>query len=239
MRVVVLLSSGRHPVSGRPAPVEVELQAIRLARRIAMHVIGVHAGPETDLLREHGGYGIDFIHRLDGPAETATLLPTVRALEPDILLAGRRGMGGTDSGMLPYRLAHALGWPIVADATSLDVTEAGFEIAQFRMRGARRIVTLRGPIVASVHHAAPPPPPFTFAHSRMVSINTVPQTRELPPSPVMNIEEQPYRKRPRVIPQNAAPRTRTLLRDVTPQAAAEAILDHLARLGFIPPAASS
>ncbi len=239
MRIVVLISSGRHPVSGRPAPVEVELQAIGLARRIAMHVIGVHAGPETELLREHGGYGVDFIHRLDGPPETDILLPIVRALEPDILLAGRRGMGGTDSGVLPYGLAHALGWPIVADATSLDITDAGFEIAQYRPRGARRIATLRGPIIATVHPAAPPPPPFTFARSRMVSINTVPQIRELPPAPATGIEERPYRKRPRVIPQDAAPMTRTLLRDVTPQAAAEAILDHLARLGFIQPVASS
>ena len=156
MKILVLLSQGRHPVSRRAAPVELELQAIGLARRVAWQVVGLHAGPATDMLAECGGYGLDFIHRLDAPPEPGALARIIRALEPDLVLAGRRGMGGNDSGLLPYCVAHALGWPIVADVTSVEASPGGLALEQFRPHGARRHLHRRGPLLATIHPARPP-----------------------------------------------------------------------------------
>lgn len=229
MRALVLLSQGRHPVSRRAAPVELELQAIGLARSVAWQVVGLHAGPMTDLLAEYGGYGLDFIHRLDAPPEPAALARVIRALEPDLVLAGRRGMGGNDSGLLPYQVAHALGWPIVADITSVAEGADGLALAQFRPHGARRHLNRRGPLLATIHPAAPPPPPFVFARSRTISVNTIPLPDDTAVTVDPPLQERPYKPRPRVILQGSAPATPTVLTDITPEAAAEAILELLER----------
>lgn len=241
MRVVVLLSAGRHPVSLLPAPVMVELQAIGLALSLTRDGVGLHAGPETALLRDHAGYGLATIHRLDGEPDPERLAPILRALEPAIVLAGRRGVGGTDSGMLPYQLAHALGWPIAADVVDIEREEGGYAVSQFRPHGARRLSHRSGPLLASVHPAAPKPPAFVFARSRTALVNPVaaPDIDGLADRPGGTAETRPYKPRPRVIAPGTVPVSRTLLQNVEPEVAAAAILDHLQRLGLLAPPAGS
>ncbi|HQT74653.1 MAG TPA: electron transfer flavoprotein subunit beta, partial [Acidiphilium sp.] len=166
MRIVVLLSAGRHPTTGVPCPVPVELQAIALARRIAGAsgvVEGLHAGGRDDAVLNALGHGIDGLTLVGAGAAGDPLGALVAVLEgrmPDLILAGRRGRGGADGGLLPYRLARALGWPIVADAISIGLTDSEVRVTQALPRGGRRAATVRGAAVITVHPAAPAALPY-------------------------------------------------------------------------------
>lgn len=236
MRIVVLLSAGVHPVSRRPAPVETELQAIGLGLALGGTLIGLHAGPDDEAAREYAGFGVAQVQRLDLPRDSDPFEPLTRALQrlgPDLVLAGRRGMGGIDSGMLPYRLAHALRWPLVPDAVGIAPQADGLAVQQFRPHGARRVFPVRAACMATVHPAAPPPPQFVFARRRSVP---VPVIRAEGPPPGTNDtpepQERPYRFRPKVIPTGSASAGRVVLTDVTPEKAAAEILAYLDRAGF-------
>ncbi|WP_018387677.1 hypothetical protein [Ancylobacter sp. FA202] len=253
MKIAVLLSAGRHSVSGRPAPVPVELQALRLAVDLGAEVTGLHAGPELGPLNDALGHGLaHLIHlRGDGAADPVPALAAALAAGGyDLILAGRAGQGGEDSGLLPYTLARALGRPILADAAALGPGEAPGTLAieQALARGARRRLVVRLPALVTVHPAAPPPLPFAFAGMRRgrVEIREV-ETREGLPAPAPEIEERAYRPRPKLIAKAAAgasalERLRAateaasgggrLLVDPAPEEAAREILAHLRVLGL-------
>jgi electron transfer flavoprotein beta subunit len=200
MRAVVLLSAGCHPVSGRPAPVPVEAQAIRLARTLGAEVTGLHAGQMHQGLTEYLGSGLAEIELLEQPVDTdplPSLASFITASLPHLVLAGRRGQGGTDSGLLPYRLANTLGWSIVADAVALARNDAELTVEQARPRGGRRRIGVQLPCVVTVHPAAPPPLPFAFAAAREGRISRV--SLGIVPEPVPSPDERPYRRRPRLI----------------------------------------
>jgi electron transfer flavoprotein beta subunit len=201
MRAVVLLSAGLHPVSGRPAPVLVEAQAVRLALALGAEVMGLHAGAEEGSVRDHLGRGLHEIALVPLPAggdPLPMLVEALHAASPDLVLAGRRGSGGSDSGLLPYRLAHALSWPVAADAAALSRDGNGLAVEQALPRGMRRRVRLGLPCVVTVHPAAPPPLPFAFAAARRGRVARHPGVaapRFLPEE----MEERPYRRRPRLL----------------------------------------
>ena len=237
---VVLLSAGLHPVSGRPAPVPVELQAIRLAAALAIDAVGLHAGPETGALRECLGHGLSRILCVDGdPADPLpALLPLLRALPTTMqVLAGRRGRGGEDGGMLPYRLAAALGWPIVADVVAAARSADGrLHATQWRPRAARRMLVLEGPAILTVHPAAPPPRPFAFAAMRRGGVERMSATPGTPSAtPHEPADERARRRRPPVREAvSSADMSRRLVADATPEQAARLILEHLRAIGVLP-----
>ena len=249
MRVVVLLSAGLHPVSGQPAPVPVEAQAVRLALALGADVTGLHAGAEEVPVRDHLGRGLPEIALVplrDGGDPLPVLAEALRATAPDLVLAGRRGSGGTDSGLLPYRLARALSWPIVADAAALGRDDDLLAVEQALPRGIRRRVRVRLPCIVTVHPAAAPPLPFAFAAARRGRV-----TRQrggiVPETQADALEERPYRRRPRllgVVPGgSAADRLRAateaasgggqLLVNPPPEVAAAEILAFLRRVGVL------
>ncbi|MDQ0348526.1 electron transfer flavoprotein subunit beta [Ancylobacter vacuolatus] len=258
MKIAVLLSAGRHSVSGRPAPVPVELQALRLAVDLAAQcggqsggdVTGLHAGPELGPLTDALGHGLaHLIHlRGEGTADPAPALATALAAGGyDLILAGRAGQGGWDAGLLPYTLARALGLPIIADAAGLAPGEAPgtLGVEQALARGARRRLVVRLPALVTVHSAAPAPLPFAFAGMRRGRV----ETREAPPAPAPapDVEERAYRPRPKLIAKaatgaSALERLRAateaasgggrLLVDPAPEEAAREILAHLRALGL-------
>ena len=213
LRACVLLSAGRHPVSGRPAPVRAEAQATALALALGALVRGLHAGGDGTAVADHLGHGLEAIEVAAGSAEADPLPALMAALSrtpADLLLMGRRGLGGDDSGLLPYRLAAALGLPIVADAVAID-REPGrpnvLAVDQALPRGARRRVRVTLPAVVTVHPAAPPPRPFAFAavrRGRLVplaieagALAVLPAT--VPAGASLSLEERPWRRRPRLI----------------------------------------
>lgn len=255
MKIALLLSAGRHKVSGRPAPVPVELQALRLAVELAGSsggtVTGLHAGPDIGPLTDALGHGLGRLVHLRG-AEADDPLPALAAALGeggyDLILAGRTGQGGEDSGLLPYTLARALGRPLLADAAALAPgAEPGtLGVEQALARGARRRLLVRLPALVTVHPAAPPPLPFAFAALRRGRV----ETRDaLPATPApRTIEERPYRPRPKLIAKAAAGASAQerlkaateaasgggkLLVDPSPEEAAREILAHLRALGLV------
>lgn len=259
MKIAVLLSAGRHRVSGRPAPVPVELQALRLAVELAQThggtVTGLHAGPEIGPLTDALGHGLGHLVHLRTPAEADPAAALTAALEAggyDLILAGRSGQGGEDSGLLPYALARALHRPILADAAALALgTEPGtLSVEQALGRGARRRLVVRLPALVTVHPAAPAPLPFAFAGVRRGHVETqeIAAPAAAPTLAPREVEERPYRPRPKLIAKaaagaSAAERLKAatvaasgggkLLVDPAPEEAAREILAHLRALGLI------
>ena len=207
MKIAVLLSAGLHPVSGRPCPVPVELQAVRLAVDLGGEIAGLHAGPDASMLRDALGHGLPRLDHLEVPEgsdPTLSLIAKLRELAPVLILAGRVGQGGEDTGTLPYALARALGLPIVADAVALapGPEDGTLMVEQALPKGARRRVVVRLPAVVTVHPAAPAPLPFAFGVARRGVIETVPGIEA--PQLESTIEQRPYRKRPKLIATSAA-----------------------------------
>ena len=239
----VLLSAGRHPVSFRPAAVPVETQAVRLARDLGATVTGLHAGTEDAGLREHLGMGLDTIGLLplseDGDPLPA-LAAHLRATAPALILAGQRGQGSTDGGLLPYLLAETLGLPIVADAAALRLVAPGLLlVTQALPRGARREVRVALPAVVTVHPAAPAPLSFAYARARRGGFVPRPVGDVALASAVADdaVEERPYRRRPRLLEAGTSTSEATgrVLIDPTPDEAAREILAHLRRIGVLRP----
>jgi electron transfer flavoprotein alpha subunit len=260
LRARILLSAGRHPVSGRPAPVRAEAQATALALAIGADVRGLHAGGDGAAVADHLGHGLGTIEVAASPADADPLPALVAALarQPaDLVLMGRRGVGGDDSGQLPYRLAAALGLPMVADAVAL-AREPGrpdvLVVDQALPRGARRRVRVTLPAVVTIHPAAPSPRPFAFAavrRGRLVPVEAGTAAAPpvaLPAGAAPCLEERPWRRRPRLIAGTstagtAAERLKAatevaggggrLLVDPTPAEAAREILAFLRGIGVV------
>ncbi|APH53294.1 Electron transfer flavoprotein beta-subunit [Granulibacter bethesdensis] len=245
LNVLVLLSAGCHPVSGRAAPVMEETQAIALAHQLGAHVSGLHAGPEATPLRDVPGHGLNRIVMLRQDADIdplPALLAFIRRNPPDLILTGRRAQGGMDSGTLPYRLAQALGWPIAADIAAIDRdTAAGttLHLLQARPKGARRAVSIQLPCVLTVHPAAPRPLPFAFAAMRKGVIETIEASTLLPEhegmvkAPSSDIEERPYRARPRLIAKAGAQGNGQLMVHPSAEDAARAVITYLREIGVL------
>ncbi len=248
MKALVLLSESRHPVSGKPCLSRLEAQAARMATILDPTPAGLHAGPGLETVREALGRGLAHLIHLacavkDDPVPA--LAAAVREAAPDVVLAGPRGEGGADTGLLPYALAFALGWPLVPDAVTLSPgADAGtLGIEQALPRGARRRVLVRLPVLVSVHPGAPAPLPFAYARARAGgAVTRAPAGRV--PVREEDLEERPYRPRPKVMAQaglTAAERVAALsggstrgrvLVDPAPEEAAREILSYLRGLGL-------
>jgi electron transfer flavoprotein beta subunit len=200
MRAVVLLSAGRHAASGRPMPVAAELQAVALARRAGWEVVGLHAGAADPAVAEALAHGLEHITILNiGPGDdpAAALAAEIAAMAPDVVLAGRRGQGGADTGLLPYAVAQRCGMAMAADAVALDQVADGLAVVQALPRGARRRLVLRGPAVVSVHEAAPPALPFVYRARLLGKITEKPGVAA--PAAVLAFEAHARRRRPKLI----------------------------------------
>ncbi|KMO30361.1 electron transfer flavoprotein subunit beta [Methylobacterium tarhaniae] len=259
MRIAVLLSEGRHPVSGASVLPRLEAQAIRIAAGLGQ-AYGLHAGPDAASVAEALGQGLGRIEHVVLAAEAdpvPALAARLRATAPDLVLAGRRGQGGDETGMVPYALAAALGLPLIPDVVAAGAgdAEAGTLCLDRSLgRGDRLRVVVRGPVVATVHPDAPAPLAYAFGRARRGSIDRL----DPGPAPVaapVTAEERPYRRRPRLVKGaptggSAAERLKAatgeagpaaggrLLVHPDPDEAAREILAHLRRIGVVSPPAS-
>jgi len=224
-------------------PVPVELQAIAMARRLGCGVVGMHAGPGGPAIEDCLAHGLTEILmlRIDaGNDPLAAVSAEIAAQKPDLVLAGRRGQGGADTGMLPYLLANACAMPIAADAVGLAVEADGLAVVQALPRGARRRLVVRLPAVVTVHESAPPALPFVYRDRLLGNIVEKPSVSM--PAPEFEFEARPYRRRPKLIGDtsgSAEERLRAateqksaggkLMINPEPAEAAAAILDYLRR----------
>lgn len=260
MRVAVLLSGGRHPVSGAAVVPRLEAQAIRLAAGLGPSIgpsIGLHAGPDASALAEALGQGLGHVEHIDLPA-TADPVPALAARlaasRPDLVLAGRRGHGGPESGLVPYALAEALDLPLIPDVVAVAFgEEAGtLRLDQSLGRGALRRVVVRLPVMVTIHPDAPPPRPFAYGQARRGRIEAIPLASVAANEAGPALEERPYRRRPKIVKGapaggSAAERLKAatgeagsaakgrLLVEPDPEDAAREILAYLRRIGVLAP----
>ncbi|MER0239694.1 electron transfer flavoprotein subunit beta [Fulvimarina sp. MAC8] len=238
MKTAVLLSTSRHPVSGRPALARLESQAIGLAARLGGSVIGLHAGERTDATREALGVGLSSVECLEMPAEAdpvPALIERLKAEDFDLVLAGRRGQGGLDTGLVPYLIAKALDRPLIADAVAIAAgSEPGIiRVDQALKKGARRRVTVRLPAIVTVHPLAPAPAVFAYGASRRGEIRSTAVAEQAPDPAIWS--ERPYRNRPRLMrtaEASSGDASEKLHVQPEPAEAAKLILDYLERNGI-------
>jgi electron transfer flavoprotein beta subunit len=232
MKALVLLSQGLHPVSGKACLPRVEAQAVRLAAALAADAGGLHAGPSAEIVREALGRGLTHLNHLKQDADPVpALVAALGDLKPDVVFAGPSGQGGEDTGLVPYAVAHALGWPLVAHAVGAELAGGALRVTQALPKGARRFVLAPFPVLVTAHRGAPPPLPFAYARARagrVVEIAAAPA----PPAAPDDSETRPYRARPKAFAANAAPQGKgRVLVNPDPHEAAREILAFLRKVG--------
>ncbi|WP_020186980.1 hypothetical protein [Methylopila sp. 73B] len=256
MKVAILLSAGRHPVSGRGVTPRLEAQAIRLGEALGP-ARGLHAGPDADAAAEALGRGLSEIDHVTvdaGADPVPALAAALRVSAPDVVLAGRRGQGGDETGLVPYALARALGATLVPDVVAVRPGDAAgtLEVEQALPKGAARHVVVRLPVVLTVHPAAPEPRPYAFGQARRGRVVRLDVAAEPAAAPAPGVDEKPYRARPKMMRGapaggSAADRLKAatgggeaaqanVMVSPEPREAARAILAYLRQVGvFAPP----
>lgn len=255
MRIAVLLSAGRHPVSGKPALPRTEAQAIRMAAGLGA-ATGLHVGPDAFPAEAALGHGLDHAAHIAcaaGSDPVGPLAARIASDAPDIVLAGRRGQGGDETGLVPYAVAACLGLPIVPDAVAVrPATDGLVEIDQALPKGALRRLLVRVPVIVTVHPAAPAPLPFAFGKARRGSIERIAAAPSDLAAGAPTTEERPYRKRPKMMRAaggSAADRLKAVTGEATaggakvldhptPEDAAKEVLAFLRRVGVLAPASA-
>ncbi len=169
--VCVLVSVGRHPVSGRARRADLDARAVELGLGLAGPALRVvHAGdPAEPVLRDYLGMGVAALTVLplgrdDDPLPS--LVAHLRAHPVDILLAGQGAEAGEGSGLVPYLVAEALGRPLVAGAAGLELHGGRVRALQALPGGRRRAFSAALPVVVTVGAAAPEPRAVAYARAR-------------------------------------------------------------------------
>ncbi|WP_168790683.1 electron transfer flavoprotein subunit beta/FixA family protein [Paraburkholderia aromaticivorans] len=183
MKIAVLVSVGRHPVSGTARYSRNDAAALTLALSLARthnaRLDVLHAGDRSNpALKEYLALGarsvevleIDTTPELQADA-TAPLAARLRGY--DLVLTGTRAEGAFDSGMLPYRVANALEMPLVGAAVEITLRDGCAEVRQFMPKGLRRRVEVRLPALIAVHPLASAAPTYAYARLREGTIRPV------------------------------------------------------------------
>lgn len=221
MKIIVLAGAARHPLTQLPCRGRDDAAAVEMSLRIAvanaadLHL--VHRGsPEEPALRCYFGMGISRIVALTPDANLSTHLA---AEGPSLVVTGSRSGFGSGEGLLPYRIAADCGWPLIAATVDAQPKGKGWEIAQYRPRGARRFITTFGTTVVTVGEGGPQPrqPAFAWARIGKVELMSV-ATGACPPSQLPHWVARPARNRPVASSTptgSAADRRRALLQQET------------------------
>ncbi|MCC8396913.1 electron transfer flavoprotein subunit beta/FixA family protein [Paraburkholderia sp. MMS20-SJTR3] len=172
MKIAVLVSIGRHPVSGVARYSRNDAAALTLARQLAKTQRAtldvLHAGAASSpALQEYLALGARCVEVLDvAPGADPVGALAARLHDYDLILTGTRAEGAFDSGMLPYRVAHALGLPLVGAAVDITLRERCAEVRQFMPKGVRRRVEVQLPALIAVHPLANAAPSYAYARLR-------------------------------------------------------------------------
>lgn len=261
--VAVLLSIGRHPVSGRARRAATDAQALEMALALRpRRLTAIHAGPaaDADALRAYLGMGLERLTLLvlpEGSDPVEPLVAHLRHLAPSLVLTGRQAEDGEGSGMLPYLVAQGLEAAIVPDVVQIGPSHASPSIAgtadliQALPRGQRRALTVSGRLIATVHPSAPPARASAFGPARRGVIEPVaePVTVEATADLFLSeCEHRPWRPKPKLMRVKrggsaldrlkAATESKSgkgqLLVNPTAEAGALAIYDSLVEQGMLP-----
>ncbi|KEA63774.1 Electron transfer flavoprotein, beta subunit [Marinobacterium lacunae] len=203
LRITALVSLGKHPGSGRERRAEQDARAVEMGLTLSPKGLEVlHAGnPQSESLRAYAGMGLKMLRVLE-QGEGADAVPALshylNQQKPDIVLTGVRAESGESSGMMPYLLGKALGWPVVtriAEIVSIDHGEAN--LLQALPRGQRRALRVPLPFVASVDMAAQAPRQSAFGPASRAQMETDDVGVEILDEVKSLWSEAPARKRPK------------------------------------------
>ncbi|MNQ78346.1 Electron transfer flavoprotein domain protein [compost metagenome] len=253
LKIVSLVSIGAHPTSGRARRADQDARAVELGLRlVGPRLRVVHAGnPQEEALRAYLGMGLEEIVVLEQPKQ-ADALPVLgdylREAGAQLVLTGSQAETGEGSGLLPYLLAERLGWPLVVGLAEVEKVENGVaQVLQALPRGQRRRLKVRLPFLASVDNAAPTARQSAFGPARRGRIEA--EDVELVEDVLFaEAQLQPARPRPKrlkvIKAKTGAERMKAatakasggggqVLKDVSPQAGAEAIFKLLLEEGVL------
>ncbi|CAO3403630.1 MULTISPECIES: adenine nucleotide alpha hydrolase family protein [Azospirillum] len=257
--VAVLLSIGRHPVSGRARRAATDAQALEMALALRpKRLTAIHAGPaaDADALRAYLGMGLERLTVLvlpEGADPVEPLIAHLRRLAPSLVLTGRQAEDGEGSGMLPYLIARGLEAAVVADVVRIGPSDAPAssasmtDLVQALPRGQRRALTVTGRLIATVHPSAPPARASAFGPARRGVIEPV-AAQATADLFLSECEHRPWRPKPKLMRVKrggsaldrlkAATESKSgkgqLLVNPTPEAGALAIYDSLVEQGMLP-----
>ena len=252
-KVISLVSVGAHPTSGRSRRAEQDARAVELGLQLAGDDLQVlHAGdPHEEALRAYLGMGLAQIDVLEQPAGAdvlGVLGDYLRDAGAQLVLTGSQAETGEGSGMLPYLLAERLGWPLVVGLAEVESIENGSaQVLQALPRGQRRRLKVRLPFLASVDNAAPKPRQSAFGPARR-GVLAAREVEIVEDDLFASAELQPARPRPKrlkvIKAKSGADRMKAatakasggggqVLKDVSPQAGAEAIIKLLVEEGVL------
>jgi electron transfer flavoprotein beta subunit len=178
-KIAVLVSIGRHPVSGTARYSRNDAAALTLATRLATQhhatLDVLHAGdPANPALREYlalGAAKVEVLATMPGDEIAPALSARLKGY--DLVLTGTRAEGTEDSGMLPYQLADAMGIALLASAVDIDVEADNAVVRQFLPKGLRRRVQASLPALVAVHPMANATPRYAYAKLREGAIQQV------------------------------------------------------------------
>ena len=177
-RIAVLVSVGLHPVSGVARYSRNDAAALEIGRALAKEHSAsldvLHAGdPESPALEDYLALGAARVEVLTCGADhdaVAAVAPRVQGY--DLVLTGTCAEGAFDSGMFPYELADALGYPLVGSCVEASVADGKATVRQFLPKGVRRRVQVSLPAVVAVHPLATVSPRYAYARLRAGAVET-------------------------------------------------------------------
>lgn len=253
LNIITLVSVGAHPTSGRARRAEQDARAVELGLRLAGGQLQVlHAGdPQEEALRAYLGMGLGEMAVLEQPPG-ADALPALtdylRHAGAQLVLTGSQAETGEGSGMLPFLLAEQLGWPLVVGLAEVEKIENGLaQVLQALPRGQRRRLKVRLPFIASVDNAAPAARQSAFGPARRGQLQAC-EVAIVDDSLLAEAQLQAARPRPKrlkvIKAKTGAERMKAatakaaggggqVLKEVSPQAGAEAIFKLLVEEGVL------
>ena len=177
-KIAVLVSGGRHPVSGQARHCRNDSLALQIGldlnQSLTSNIRILHAGEANNpALQDYLALGAAQINVVPTTGDIVENL-AAQLSNTDLILTGTRAENGEDSGLLPYLLAAKLNCAIVADA--LEITPQGnkLEVLQFLPKGQRRRVLVSLPAVIVVHPSAAVRLNFIHARQNLGSIVSLP-----------------------------------------------------------------